>query len=244
MRLQRIRDGTLGRPPGAPAPNEPTETTTITTSKKRKADDEEDIPAKKKRTNGVGDVVGESSVDGAEGDHSNASESEEPASALSKTPSFSYQLPPLPSEALPPSKLPMSPSIDESEWAAFERDVASPPPQLSVLTSTATISAAPLTAAEVAAQSRQEASLQAKERREAETEGETEDAARMLEEEFEQMAELEERLNKMRERDMYIKANRGRISQNGNVGDPDDADEDVKDDSSSFDDEDWDNWGR
>ncbi|KAL9577630.1 MAG: hypothetical protein Q9212_006243 [Teloschistes hypoglaucus] len=90
--------------------------------------------------------------------------------------------------------------VDEDEWAAFQRDVASPPPETSALTAAADISAAPLTAAELAAQSREQASTQAKERREAEMEGEKEDAARQMEEEFEEMAELEDRVRRLREK--------------------------------------------
>ncbi|KAL9586148.1 MAG: hypothetical protein Q9203_003958 [Teloschistes exilis] len=90
--------------------------------------------------------------------------------------------------------------VDEDEWAAFQRDVASPPPETSALTAAADISAAPLTAAELAAQSREQASTQAKERREAEIEGEKEDAARQMEEEFEEMAELEDRVRRLREK--------------------------------------------
>ena len=106
----------------------------------------------------------------------------------------------------PPTKLPIqSPTapIDEDEWAAFERDVATPPPDPfapSALTASATISVAPMTAAELAAQSREQASLQARENREAEVEGEKEDAARALEEEFDEMEELEERVRRLREK--------------------------------------------
>lgn len=149
--------------------------------------------------------------------------------------------------------------IDESEWAAFERDVATPPPPASALTSTATISAAPLTAAEVAAQAREQEILQNKERMEAVVEGEKEDAARRLEEEFDEMAELEERLRRLREkRDALRMARRGEVfglrekvdetedegggaaaasSEGGH-----DADDDHDDDTAS-DTDDWNNWG-
>ena len=94
-------------------------------------------------------------------------------------------------------------TVDESEWAAFEADVArlaTPPPRPSALTAEATITAAPLTAAEIAARSLEEASIQARERREAELEGEKEDASRRLEEEFDEMEELEARVRRLREK--------------------------------------------
>ncbi|KAI4107357.1 MAG: hypothetical protein L6R37_001718 [Teloschistes peruensis] len=109
---------------------------------------------------------------------------------------------PLPSNDASTSQIQPNPTaqVDEDEWAAFQRDVASLPPETSALTAAADISAAPLTAAELAAQSREQASTQAKERRDAEIEGEKEDAARQMEEEFEEMAELEDRVRRLREK--------------------------------------------
>ena len=103
------------------------------------------------------------------------------------------------------------PAIDEDEWAAFERDVATPPPDPSLpsaLTTEATISAAPLTAAELAAQSRKQLNHQGKETREAEVEGEKEDAARALEEEFDEMEGLEERVTRLRRMREELRAKR------------------------------------
>lgn len=102
-----------------------------------------------------------------------------------------------------PTTQPLTAPIDEDEWAAFERDVATPPPDPSApsaLTAAATISAAPMTAAELAAESREQASSQRRERREAEVEGEQEDAARALEDEFDEMEGLEERVRRLREK--------------------------------------------
>lgn len=65
--------------------------------------------------------------------------------------------------------------------------------------SNATISAAPMTAEEVAAQAREEQSTQ-RETRQAELEGEKEDAAQALEAEFDEMHELEQRVRKLREK--------------------------------------------
>ncbi|KAL8867117.1 MAG: hypothetical protein Q9174_005866 [Haloplaca sp. 1 TL-2023] len=151
-----------------------------------------------------------------------------------------------------------SPDIDEDEWAAFQREVASPPPESSALTALADISAAPMTAAELAAQSREQASTQAKERMEAEVEGEKEDAARQMEEEFEDMAELEDRVRRLREK---REALRMKLRQKGEEGDsrneemtlpPNDLlnGDDGDDGGGSEDDDDdeeideWGTWGR
>lgn len=159
-----------------------------------------------------------------------------------------------------PSKYNDSNLIDESEWAAFKRDVATPPPPASALTSAATISAAPLTAAEIAAQAREQESLQNKERMEAVIEGEKEDAERRLEEEFDEMAELEERLRRLREKREALRMTRReemvgvREEVNGaeeeGGGGPGvigigghDADDDHDDNTGSDDNDDWNNWG-
>lgn len=253
MRLQRIRDGTLGRPPGAPAPveSEPAPMNNNVTSghsKKRKADDEGQ-PVNNKKNKAVDGVPEEFFDDGKE-ERSESEELPEPSSTISHPTKPSKQAPLPPSEALLPSNtLPTPPTaastIDESEWAAFERDVASPPPQLSALTSAATISAAPLTAAEIAAQSRQEASLQAKEKREAELEGEKEDAARQMEEEFEDMAGLEERVRVLKEKREALRRDQmvdgeGSIAAEAEHEAADDNDETSDDD----DEDDWAQWGR
>lgn len=96
-------------------------------------------------------------------------------------------------------------SIDEAEWAAFERDVAmsSPPPlnlAPSALMAQATISAAPVSTADLAAQQKEEQRSSEKERADLELEAEKEDAARALEDEFEEMEGLEERVRRLREK--------------------------------------------
>ncbi|MCJ1253470.1 hypothetical protein MMC24_001282 [Lignoscripta atroalba] len=274
MRLQRIRDGTLGRPPGAPESINGTNGT-VGNNKKRKADDEiGDIGKRVKAAN----VLPEGFFDGdgngvAEPEHEDEAIPEEEAVVVSlpetiqevertppEKPSISSGLPARFFDAS--SKGAVSPriinTVDEGEWAAFERDVATPPPEpltASALTAAATISAAPLTAAEIAARSREEASTQTKERREAELEGEKEDAARQLEAEFDEMEELEERVRRLREKREEIRKRRkengivdaagessagsvpDRIRENDHI---DDGDGDADDDD---DDEDWDNWG-
>ena len=145
--------------------------------------------------------------------------------------------------------------IDEDEWAAFERDVATPPPDptaLSALTAAATISAAPMTAAEIAAQSREQASLQGRERREVEVEGEKEDAARALEDEFDEMEGLEERVRRLREKREELRLRSAKGIEEG-LEDEGEKDVDGKsavgvgEDEESEDEEDdtgWGAWGR
>jgi hypothetical protein len=95
-------------------------------------------------------------------------------------------------------------SVDEDEWAAFEREVAtsspSPPRQtaLEVIRSKADISSAPLTAAELE-ERRKEELKQVRIQREEDDEAEKEDAANRMVEEFEEMAALEERVRKLKE---------------------------------------------
>lgn len=146
--------------------------------------------------------------------------------------------------------------IDEDEYAAFERDVATLQPDLpapSALIAAASITAAPLTAAELAAQSREQANLQSREKREAEMEGEKEDAARALEEEFDEMEGLEERVKRLREKREQLRIRRAQEveeKQNMDTGEEDGArgHEELKDDEDSEDDEDdndgWGLWGR
>ena len=149
-----------------------------------------------------------------------------------------------------------SPAIDEDEWAAFQREVASPPPESSALTAAADISAAPMTAAEIAAQSREQASTQAKERMEAEIEGEKEDAARQMEKEFEDMAELEDRVRRLREKREALRmrqkgqeggSRNGEMTlppndlPNGNDGDGGGSEDDDDDDDEI---DEWGTWGR
>lgn len=115
-------------------------------------------------------------------------------------------------EAEAGSTTPALPPVDEAEWAAFTRDVASPPQEppsaAALINASASIIAAPLSAAELAARSREEASVQAKEKREAEMEGEKEDAARRIEEEMDEMEVLEDRVRKLRERRELLRKKR------------------------------------
>lgn len=100
-----------------------------------------------------------------------------------------------------PSAQPAPPPDIDEEWAAFQREIAAEPEQLptTAINASATISAAPMTAEEIAAQAREEQSAQ-RGRRDLEIEDEKEDAANALEAEFEEMEELEERVRKLREK--------------------------------------------
>lgn len=252
MRLRRIRDGTLGRLPGAP---KPVEVPANGGGKKRKADDDDDDELAKKRKMEVQDKALEGpldehthEVDSKRLSQHKGGEAETVASIPQST--ETTETPPSPSNhhrnnpMHSISTVNDSQHIDEDEWAAFERDIASPPPTTTVLASEATISAAPLSAAEIAAQARENASLQSKDIMEAVIEGEKEDATRRLEEEFEEMVGLEERVRLLREkREALRKEKRGAedagMSEKGN-----DADDDHDDSGSDEEEDDWDNWGR
>jgi zinc finger protein 830 len=216
MRLQRIRDGTLGRPPGAPAPesqqvdheeeedaedSEPAKTTSnqtngisVAKSNKRKADDGEERVRKRSRADGLPEGFFD---EGAPND------SETTPPQTSKTSSISGQEIQLPSRPATPLKAPevtMVPKpamVDEDEWAAFEADIAAA--EASAVENVV-ISAPAMSAAELVAKSKEEEIAQKKERQEAELEGDKEDAARKLEDEFEEMEALEERIRKLKEK--------------------------------------------
>ena len=144
------------------------------------------------------------------------------------------------------------PTVDEDEWAAFERDIAQPLPQSpprnpasSAFTAQADIAAAPMTVEELAAREREAASTQAKERREAEMEGEKEDAARALEEEFDEMDALEARVKRLKEMREKVRAVEG---AGDDASDPDEKMEGIElkmilddyDDEEDYDEfEDW-----
>ena len=249
MRLQRIRDGTLGRPPGAPAPTNSTNGASPT--KKRKADGEESHTRKKtKGSNKLpeGFFDDNATSESGESPEDEASESKDHAAAQAMSKPVQQDA----NTTATSKAVPGQPSINEDEWAAFERDVATPPPEpaaRSALVADATISAAPLTAAEVAARTKEAENAQARERREAELEGEKEDAARQLEEEFDEMEELEGRVRRLREKREELRKRReeGAVPETrvmaseevlGNEGDS--ADEE---DNDGEDGDEWDDWG-
>ncbi|CDM35277.1 hypothetical protein DTO013E5_6708 [Penicillium roqueforti] len=133
--------------------------------------------------------------------------------------------------------------IDEEAWAAFEREVAAQsdePHVPAALTAEATISAAPVTAAELAAQQERSKTSTAR-TREAEMEGEREDAARLLEEEFDEMDQLEERVRRLKHKREELRKSRAEDkTQDEPIGSG--AVEQVESESEDDDDEDWDDW--
>jgi len=142
--------------------------------------------------------------------------------------------------------------VDEDEWAAFERDVATPPPSppkntaISALQSGSAISAAPVTKEDLEAERRKEKQQAKRAQREEDLAAEKEDAARNLEEEFEEMDALEQRLKKLKEQRERLRVASTVKSDNGLVDEdagrsPDDQPtkhEDIDDDESEDEDED------
>ncbi|KAL9603848.1 MAG: hypothetical protein Q9219_000957 [cf. Caloplaca sp. 3 TL-2023] len=256
---QRTRDNASAKSAPNSIPQE-VPTSSSSSSKKRKADDESSDEDSRKRTKGgqqissIDDSPQTTRENGKPRTESDIPEIFTPESdpTTNHTPSHPPQQDTAPPKVDPPNQ---NHTVDEDEWAAFQRDVASPPPENSALTAAADISAAPMTAAELAAQSREQASKQAKEKMEAEVEGEKEDAARKLEEEFEDMAELEDRVKRLRERRERLRVAK---AEGGEGEGPVDEEEGrppdrvvVKengygsDDASSDEEEDvWGGWGR
>ncbi|GAM89928.1 hypothetical protein ANO11243_079680 [Dothideomycetidae sp. 11243] len=177
-------------------------------NKKRKADSESDSEDTRKRKRGADTDSEDESVgmhgasakvrfaDAAEdaGSGDGSSEPMQDASAEAPTTSITAA-----SEDNPD---------DDPEWLELQRMVretnapaSAPDPYLG-----ATISAAPMTAGEVAAQAREEQSTQRQER-EAEEEADMEDAAQALEDEFDEMNELEERVRRLREKREALRSN-------------------------------------
>ncbi|KAL8805401.1 MAG: hypothetical protein Q9182_001967 [Xanthomendoza sp. 2 TL-2023] len=248
----------------SPAPVSSVDTYRSNGSKKRKADDDRSDDETRKRTRGH-DSTDISEDDGQEVSLADRTQqdSRPTKDKKRKRSTEPEEIPSEPAtdpdpnpERVPPDPPLQQPSqsdpIDEDEWAAFQREVASPPPETSALTAAADISAAPMTAAELAAQSREQASRQAKERLEAEVEGEKEDAARQMEEEFEEMAELEDRVRRLREKREQLRVNRAKSSgevadgeekvppdgvlSNRHISDDDDSDGEEEDE--------WGGWGK
>ncbi|CAG8935075.1 unnamed protein product [Penicillium salamii] len=141
---------------------------------------------------------------------------------------------------------PQSTSVDEDEWAAFEREVAEPsraPQPPAAIVAEATISAAPITAEEIAAQQKK-AKESAARSREAELEGEREDAARLMEEEFDEMEQLEERVRRLKQQREALRKTR---AEDQTPTEPEPApgleqEEAESESEDGDDDEEWDEW--
>ena len=243
--------------------------TSVSSSKKRKADASEDDGRKRVRSS-------ENDAQDLQPDEQVEQDVEEPdngQSALSvvpdhPTPSESSEIDHLPTASdikpiQPANTAPSAPEItpleEDEEWLAFQREIEAadiPPAQSSAVKAAATISAAPMTAEEIAVQAREEQSTQ-RGRRDEEIEGEKEDAARALEDEFQEMEQLEDRVRRLREKREALRAGKdtnvsqavvseseGIVSKVGNGGEwaePSEIKEDMDDDEDE-DDEDFDDW--
>ena len=259
-RLQRLRDGQLERPPSG------SHSTVTESGRKRKAESDDDVGQERKKVKPAVEGVPPDFFDGDKGaDKDEVIEDvEEREMVQEKAPevvdmqSAKTQSASLPPGFFDPSEIRLASAIttvDEDEWAAFERDVATLPAETAVpsaLTATATIIAAPLSAAELAARTTAEESTQKTGLKDAELEGEKEDAARQLEDEFDQMEELENRVRRLRAKreelrqkresggTVQVEMNDVRLGTDLNdderagAPDDDDDDEDVDDE--------WDHW--
>ncbi|KAJ5785253.1 uncharacterized protein N7503_010465 [Penicillium pulvis] len=135
-------------------------------------------------------------------------------------------------------------TVDEDEWAAFEREVAEPsrmPEAPAALSAAATISAAPVSADELAVQQEKDNATTSR-TREAELEGDREDAARFMEEEFDEMDQLEERVRRLKHMREELREKRARDEAQDRpmVSEEPRAEESDSDDDDE--DEDWDDW--
>lgn len=139
--------------------------------------------------------------------------------------------------------IPTTQAADE-ELDAFINEIESAPePQrpLAAYSSAAVIEAAPMTAAELAAQAREEQSAQ-RGKREEELEAEKEDAQHFLEDEFEEMEGLEERVKKLREKREALRQARGQ-AKTVDIASSAPLEAEMDEASESEDeDEEWDDW--
>lgn len=251
INAEKSREGTSQKAAAPLAPSK--QSNGISNSKKRKADDESSDEETRKRTkagekpvpNGFVPQEDKNTLYSPVASTANEIPDNPPASPTHLDTTI-HSIPSHPRNSVSPPN--PTPTIDEDEWAAFQRDIATPPPGPTALTAAADIVSAPLTAAELAAQSREQASRQAKERLEAEVEGEKEDAARQLEEELDEMAELEDRVRRLREKreQLRMKEKRhGPIVDKEELPDPIVRNSGASDEESSGEDEEngWRGWG-
>lgn len=149
---------------------------------------------------------------------------------------------PQPPEPEPQQPQPV-PDQDDADLDAFMKEIdEAPQPQGGAFDrhTGAVIEAAPMTAAEIAAQAREEHSAQ-RGRKEEELEAEKEEAAQHLQDEFDEMEELEERVRKLREkREALRKAQVQSSTADIELLDPKPVG--IANEESESDDEDWDDW--
>ncbi|KAL2354904.1 hypothetical protein BJ546DRAFT_842714 [Cryomyces antarcticus] len=222
-------------------------TASVPTSKKRKADNREGSEGRKKSKaeEAKGLPAGFFSEDAGGNDA-------EADTDLSESETFSTveQEGAVPSDFFDPANPQLPPptqeAVDEEEWAAFERDLATPPPEvpiISVLNVTATVQAAPISAEELAARAIEDLSTQ-RGRRDEELVAEKEDAARHLEEEFDEMEGLEERVRRLKEKRDALRKNREGRAADVPAVDPLVTAAEPPEENEESDDEDYDDeWG-
>lgn len=217
-------------------------------SKKRKVDNGEGAMRKKLRSTDLEAVQAAASAQGAELSAEGTAEDdvfepveetevEEPLAENQQTASSSAQHTP------PPPPQESSGTVDEDEWAAFEREVAAPTRMShapAAVAAEATISAAPVTTEELAAQQETEKGSAGR-TREADLEGEREDAARFMEEEFDEMDQLEERVRRLKHMREELRQKRAE-DQTRDIPMVSEDQRAAESDSDEDDDEDWDDW--
>jgi hypothetical protein len=203
----------------------------VPTSKKRKAADDSAEERKRTRTE---DEVG---VPAGFFD-AGAQDQEEEATDPSSTTHDSASLADTREPELSTLQAPPLDAAAEAELDAFMTEIQQQRPPAATYASGAVIEAKPMTAAEIAAQAREEQSAQ-RARKDEEMEGEKEDAARALEDEFEEMEGLEERVRRLRDQREALRLKHAQ---------PTTADIALhsaplsEEDGSDSEDEDWDDW--
>lgn len=213
-----------------------------TNSKKRKAGNE-DRHERKKSRGALPDVVEEEVLPEAPDSVANGIPDHRPEAATNQDDIAETVSNAVSAAAAQPAGV-----IDEDEWAAFEREVATPPPEAAAAAPSkaavragTVIEAAPISAAELAEQEKSAEDAQ-KGRREVEIEEEKEEATRQLEDEFEDMTELEQRVQRLKEKREALRLQReqqtaAEIQEAAKVL----QNEDSQDESEDEEDE-WDPW--
>lgn len=213
-------------------------------SKKRKVDNGDGVMRKKIRSTGL-DAVQAAQLQSPSADDGEEQEVAEagvaPAEAES---SQDDQATPSEPTLVPQALTQQAPEVDEDEWAAFEREVAAPsraPQAPAAISAEATISAAPVTTEELAAEQDRDKVSTAR-AREAELEGEREDAARFMEEEFDEMEQLEERVRRLKHMREELRQKQAHDESMPNRATASEDQRPAESESDDDDDEDWDDW--
>lgn len=192
--------------------------TTERLSKKRKADDDEDDEDEgRKRARPEDEGALEQMEDGLEQDDGETDEPHTPGEQPKTAVTARLDLAPTNVNVANSQPAVAAEDEEDEEWAALQREIAAADAtsqNAASIPAQAIISAAPMSAEEIAAQAREEQSIQQRGRRDAEIEAEKEDAELTLQDEFEEMEELEQRVRKLREKREALRT----TSQSNNVG--------------------------